>query len=113
MVWAESGEEDVATYLVQIVNKPHQIIALKVRRTLLILFPIKYVTELILEPRYGSVETMKSLQGWKGGRGHEKQLQLRWQVPGEFASLEGICTTAVRIAHYVNTQARRCDTTLT
>ena len=39
-----------ATYLVQIVNKPHQIIALEVLHALLILLPIKDVAELIAKP---------------------------------------------------------------
>lgn len=50
MVWAESGEEDVATYLVQIVNKPHQIVSLKVWHALVILLPIQHVAELIVKP---------------------------------------------------------------
>jgi hypothetical protein len=38
------------SYLVQVINKPHQIIILKVRHRLLILFSVKDVCELIVEP---------------------------------------------------------------
>jgi len=40
---------DTVMYLVQIFNKPHRIVTLEVRRTFLILFPIKYVAEFIVE----------------------------------------------------------------
>jgi len=43
----ERGEGDAARYLVQVINEPHQIIALKVWHTLLILLPIKYSGEFI------------------------------------------------------------------
>ena len=39
----------MATYLVQIINEPHQILALKVRGALLILLPVKYVAELVVK----------------------------------------------------------------
>jgi len=44
------GKSDVATYLVQIVDKPHRIIALKALYTSMILLPIKYAAELIVKP---------------------------------------------------------------
>jgi len=52
---------DVAMYLVQVLNKPHQIIALKVRHTILILLPIKDVADLIVKHGRGPVEAMDSL----------------------------------------------------
>ena len=42
--------DDVAAYLVQIINKPRQIIALKIWHTLCVLLPVKYIAELIVEP---------------------------------------------------------------
>ena len=39
----------MAAYLVQILNKPYQVIALKIRHTLPVLLPIKYVAELIVK----------------------------------------------------------------
>ena len=39
----------MVTHLVQIVNKPHQIIVLKVPHALLILLPVKCTAELIVE----------------------------------------------------------------
>jgi len=42
-------EESMATYRVQIIDKPCQIIALKVWYTLLKLFPIKHLAELTVE----------------------------------------------------------------
>jgi hypothetical protein len=57
------GKGGMATYLVQIVNKPHQIIAFKARYTLLILLPIKYFAELIVKPGRRPVEAMELLQG--------------------------------------------------
>lgn len=44
-------EDRVTTYLVQVINKPSQIIALKVWHTPPILIPIKYLAELTAEPR--------------------------------------------------------------
>ena len=44
------GEGYVATYFVQIINQLHQIIVLKALYVRLIFFPIKDVTELIIEP---------------------------------------------------------------
>ena len=52
---------DGVTYLVQIVNQPHQIIVLKARHTSLILFPVKGIGELVVEPRRGPVETAECL----------------------------------------------------
>ena len=46
-----AGRRDVATYLIQIVDEPHQILALKVRHAFLVLLPIKYVAELIVKVR--------------------------------------------------------------
>ena len=40
---------DVVTYFIQIVDKPHQIIAFKVRRALGIFFPIEYIAELVVK----------------------------------------------------------------
>ena len=51
----------MATYFVQIVNKPCQIVILKARHTLLVLFPIEDVTKFILEPRRRPVEAMELL----------------------------------------------------
>lgn len=48
--WSEGGC-DAATYVVQIINHPHQTITLKVPYAPLIFFPIKDVAELIVEPR--------------------------------------------------------------
>jgi len=42
---------DVATYHVQIVNKPHRILAFQVRHGFLILLSIEYVAELIVKIR--------------------------------------------------------------
>jgi hypothetical protein len=50
-------------YLVQVVNKPYQVIALKVRHALLILFPVQYVAELVVKIGGGLVETVELLQG--------------------------------------------------
>jgi len=61
-------------YLVQILNKPRRITALKVRHTFLILLLIKYVADLIVKPGRGTVETMESLQGRGTGRRHGKGL---------------------------------------
>ena len=44
-------EGNTATYLVQVVDQPHQIIALKVPCASIELSPIKDVAELIVEPR--------------------------------------------------------------
>ena len=54
-------EGDVGTYLVQIVNHPHQITVLKVRDRFLKLFLIKNVAELVVECGRGSVEMMEFL----------------------------------------------------
>jgi len=40
----------VATHLVQTLNEPHQIIALKVRHAFLVLLLVKYVADLIVKP---------------------------------------------------------------
>lgn len=55
------GEGDAKTYLIQIVNEPHQIVALKVRYTLAILLPVKYLAELIAKPGCGFVEATELL----------------------------------------------------
>ena len=44
-----AGEGNTTTYLIQVVDQPHQIIALKVPDALLKPFPIKDVAELIVE----------------------------------------------------------------
>ena len=41
------GMDDVAAYLVQIINKPRQIIALKIWHALCVLLPVKYIAELV------------------------------------------------------------------
>ena len=41
----------MAAYLVQILSKPYQVIALKIRYALPVLLPIKYVAELIVKSR--------------------------------------------------------------
>ena len=48
LIWLQRGVKgiDVATRLIQIVDEPHQITALKVRHTFLILFFMKYVVNL-------------------------------------------------------------------
>ena len=45
------GRGDIATYLVQIVNKPDQIVLLKVLHTSFILSPVKCLVEPIAELR--------------------------------------------------------------
>jgi len=54
-------KDDAATHLVQIVDEPHQIISSKLLHALLVLLPIKYVAELIVEAGCGPVEMMESL----------------------------------------------------
>ena len=54
-------EGNLATHLVQILNKPHQIVALKVRDTFLILLLMKYAADLIVKPGRGPVEATESL----------------------------------------------------
>ena len=39
----------MATYFIQVVDNPHQILALKVWRALDIFFPIKYIAELVVK----------------------------------------------------------------
>lgn len=45
-----AGESDAATYIVQIVNKPHQVVSLKVLHALPVLLPIKDVFEPTVKP---------------------------------------------------------------
>ena len=45
-----AGEGGAATHLVQIVNKPRQIVSLKFWHALVILLPIQHVAELIVKP---------------------------------------------------------------
>ena len=52
----------MATYLIQIVNKPHQIIALKARRTFPIPLAVKYVADLIVKLGRRSVEETELLE---------------------------------------------------
>jgi len=60
----------MATYRIQIADEPSRIITLKIRQTLLILLPVKYAAELIVEFRRGPVEAMELLQGWVTGWTH-------------------------------------------
>ena len=39
----------MATYIVQVVNEPHYVVVLEVRHTTIILLPVKYLAELIME----------------------------------------------------------------
>jgi hypothetical protein len=57
------GMDGVVAYPVQIINKPHKIIALKIWHALRVLLPVKYVVEFVVEPGRGAVEAMESLQG--------------------------------------------------
>ena len=57
----------MATYLVQIINKPHQLITLKVWHTSPIPLPIKYVAELTVEVEGRSIEVMELLYDWRIG----------------------------------------------
>jgi hypothetical protein len=41
---------DVAMYPVQIINKPRQIIALKIWHALRVVMPVKYIAEFVVEP---------------------------------------------------------------
>ena len=66
----------MATYLVQIINEPHQLIALKVRPTSPILLPIKSVAELIVEVEGRSIEVIELLYDWR----------IEWRY--EYSSLE-------------------------
>ena len=59
------GKGHVETDLIQIINKPDQIVALKGWYTLLKLLPIQYVAELTVELAARSVEVMEFLQGGK------------------------------------------------
>ena len=52
----------MATYLVQIVDEPHQTVALKVQRAVPIVLPLKDVAELIMKLRRRPVEAMESLK---------------------------------------------------
>ena len=65
--WCErrAGEGNVAMYLVQIINEPHQLITLKVRHTSPIPLPIEYVAELIVEVEGRSIEVMELLYDWR------------------------------------------------
>jgi hypothetical protein len=42
--------DDVAAYPVQIINKPRQIIALKIWHALCVLLPVEYIAEFVVEP---------------------------------------------------------------
>ena len=52
---------DMMTNIVQIVNEPHQIIALKVWHTFPVLLPIKHVANLIVKPGRKPVEATELL----------------------------------------------------
>ena len=43
------GKGDAETYLIQIVDKPHQVIALKVWYIFAIFLPIKHMAELVMK----------------------------------------------------------------
>jgi hypothetical protein len=45
----EQGRAITTTYLVQIINEPYQVVALKVCHPLLILLSVKYITELVVK----------------------------------------------------------------
>jgi len=51
------------TYLVQMINESHQIVASVVSHPLLILLPTKYVADLIVKRGRGLVETTELIQG--------------------------------------------------
>ena len=59
------------THRVQIVNKPDDIIELKVRHTLEIFLPIESAAELVVKVGRVLVEAIESLQGRGTGRRHE------------------------------------------
>ena len=54
-------KRDMMTNIVQIVNEPHQIIALKVWHAFPVLLPIKHVANLIVKPGRKPVEAMELL----------------------------------------------------
>jgi hypothetical protein len=43
------GKGNATTYLVQIINEPYQVVALKVCYPLLILLSVKYIAELVVK----------------------------------------------------------------
>lgn len=59
-------------YLVQIVDKPDQIIVSEASFTLDVLVSVKYIGELNLKVGSGPVEAMKLLQDRGIGEGHEE-----------------------------------------
>jgi len=60
-----SGEQrsETVTYLVEMVDESHQIVASMVSHPLLILFPTKYVADLIVKLGGRLVETTELIQG--------------------------------------------------
>ena len=58
---------DAVMYLIQIVNKPHQVVTLKVWRTSDILLPVEYAAELVVEVGRIPVEAIELLQGRETG----------------------------------------------
>jgi len=67
--WLEWGvwRGDAVMYLVQIINKPHQVVTLKVWRTSYILLPVEYGAELVVEVGRVPVEMIELLQGRETG----------------------------------------------
>jgi len=63
---------DTATYLIQILNQPPQIIDLEVPHTLHIVLPVEYVAEPVLKIGGRSVEAVESLQDRGARQRHEE-----------------------------------------
>ena len=56
-------KRDTTTYLIQIVNKPHQIATLKARYASIILFVIQHIAKPIVELGRRTAEAMELMQG--------------------------------------------------
>lgn len=63
-------EGDSEAYLVEIVDKPGEIISLEVRYTPRILFSIEYIAEFVLKDGGRSVKMKELLQGMGPWRSH-------------------------------------------
>ena len=61
----------MTTYLVQIINKPYQVLLFQVFCTFFIRLPVEYLVEFVAEIRGRSVEAMELLQDWVSGRSHK------------------------------------------
>ena len=68
-----TGKNDVNTHVVQIVNKPSQVLALQTCCTIFVFIPAEEVDEPVVELRRSSVEIVEFLQG-------------AWQVHGDNAT---------------------------